>query len=188
MENTTRHSLNTQLVDRLLWFDGDSVMSSDQISNMMLKGADIPTGLCVDTITPELKQFNRLIPRANRILEKDSCRTPFDLSWNLPQEWLELDVYDHLAKQLKDQRVTGDDLMQKIDRINDEMDLYEHHDLINFLRTLVYIVNTLLNSDVPWGVGRGSGVSSYVLYLIGVHDVDSVEYELDIHDFLSPIS
>jgi DNA polymerase III alpha subunit len=35
-----------------------------------------------------------------------------------------------------------------------------------------------------WGIGRGSSVSSYVLYVLGVHDVDSYAYDLDIGDFL----
>ena len=37
---------------------------------------------------------------------------------------------------------------------------------------------------VLWGVGRGSRVASYVLYLIGVHRVDSLYYDLPIDEFL----
>ena len=35
-----------------------------------------------------------------------------------------------------------------------------------------------------WGVGRGSSVSSYVLYKLGVHRIDSLHYELDPTEFL----
>jgi DNA polymerase III alpha subunit len=35
-----------------------------------------------------------------------------------------------------------------------------------------------------WGVGRGSSVSSYVLYLLNVHRIDSIKYNLDYQDFL----
>jgi len=35
-----------------------------------------------------------------------------------------------------------------------------------------------------WGVGRGSSVSSYILYLIGVHKIDSIKYDLDYKEFL----
>jgi DNA polymerase III alpha subunit len=38
--------------------------------------------------------------------------------------------------------------------------------------------------DIVWGVGRGSSVASYVLYLIGVHKIDSLFFDLDIEDFL----
>jgi DNA polymerase III alpha subunit len=39
-------------------------------------------------------------------------------------------------------------------------------------------------NDIVWGVGRGSSVASYTLYLIGVHKIDSIKYELDINEFL----
>jgi DNA polymerase III alpha subunit len=39
-------------------------------------------------------------------------------------------------------------------------------------------------NNIVWGVGRGSSVSSYILYLIGVHKVNSILYKLDINDFL----
>jgi DNA polymerase III alpha subunit len=37
---------------------------------------------------------------------------------------------------------------------------------------------------IIWGVGRGSGVASHVLYLIGVHRINSLYYNLDIQEFL----
>jgi DNA polymerase III alpha subunit len=39
-------------------------------------------------------------------------------------------------------------------------------------------------NNVVWGVGRGSSVASYVLYLLGVHKIDSIKYNLDIEEFL----
>jgi DNA polymerase III alpha subunit len=37
---------------------------------------------------------------------------------------------------------------------------------------------------VVWGVGRGSSVASYVLFLIGIHKIDSLYYDLPIDEFL----
>ena len=37
--------------------------------------------------------------------------------------------------------------------------------------------------NIIWGVGRGSSVSSYILYLIGVHRINSIKYELDYKEF-----
>jgi DNA polymerase III alpha subunit len=39
-------------------------------------------------------------------------------------------------------------------------------------------------NNIIWGVGRGSSVASYVLYLLEVHRVDSMYYNLDIREFL----
>jgi len=47
-----------------------------------------------------------------------------------------------------------------------------------------YFVDTMQANNVVWGVGRGSSVASYVLYLIGVHKIDSIKYNLDWQEFL----
>ena len=39
-------------------------------------------------------------------------------------------------------------------------------------------------NHVIWGVGRGSSVSSYVLYKLGIHRIDSMFYDLDVEEFL----
>ena len=54
----------------------------------------------------------------------------------------------------------------------------------NLLRYMIYLVDFMRENDIVWGVGRGSSVASYVLYLIGVHKIDSLYYDLDIAEFL----
>ena len=66
----------------------------------------------------------------------------------------------------------------------EEIKIYKNLELMDVLATLIYIINTLVDNNIVWGVGRGSSVSSYVLYLIGVHDIDSFKYDLKIEDFL----
>jgi DNA polymerase III alpha subunit len=56
--------------------------------------------------------------------------------------------------------------------------------LFDLLRYLKYLVDTLKSNNMIWGVGRGSSVASYVLYLLGVHKIDSMFYDLDITEFL----
>ena len=56
--------------------------------------------------------------------------------------------------------------------------------MIELLHFMKYLVDTLRKNNVVWGVGRGSSVASYILYLIGVHKVDSIKYNLDINEFL----
>ena len=46
------------------------------------------------------------------------------------------------------------------------------------------MVDIMRKNNVVWGVGRGLSVASYVLYLIGVHKIDSLYYDLDIEEFL----
>jgi DNA polymerase III alpha subunit len=69
-------------------------------------------------------------------------------------------------------------------RVDLELQLYIQHGMLDLLFYLKYLVDTMRENNIVWGVGRGSSVASYVLYLLGVHKIDSIKYELDIHEFL----
>jgi len=73
------------------------------------------------------------------------------------------------------------------DRVNRELELYIKHGLYDVLHVMKYIVDTLRENNIVWGVGRGSSVASYVLYLIGVHKIDSIKYNLPIEEFFKEI-
>jgi DNA polymerase III alpha subunit len=73
------------------------------------------------------------------------------------------------------------------DRVSQELELYIKHGMYDVLHVMKYIVDTLRENNIVWGVGRGSSVSSYVLYLIGVHKIDSIKYKLPIEEFFKEI-
>ena len=62
--------------------------------------------------------------------------------------------------------------------------LFQEREAFDLLRYLKYLVDTMRKNNIVWGVGRGSSVASYVLYLIGVHKINSMYYDLDIAEFL----
>lgn len=96
--------------------------------------------------------------------------------WHMPEEYLSLDI----AQWLLDQCVTQAELQ----RVGQELLLYQERDLFPLLQQLKYMVDTWRANNVVWGVGRGSSVASYVLYLIGVHRINSIYYDLDVGEFL----
>lgn len=96
--------------------------------------------------------------------------------WYMPAEYKELDIASWLLEQC--------DTDSKLQRVAQELLLYQERDMFNLLRYLKYFVDTMRSHQVVWGVGRGSSVASYVLYLIGVHRIDSMYYDLDITEFL----
>lgn len=69
-------------------------------------------------------------------------------------------------------------------RVEQELELYDKYELLDVLRLCVFLVDKMREHKVVWGVGRGSSVASYVLYIIGIHKIDSVKYGLDIKEFL----
>jgi len=52
------------------------------------------------------------------------------------------------------------------------------------LQMLIYLVDVMRENKIVWGVGRGSACASYSLFLIGIHKVDSLKYNLNIKEFL----
>jgi DNA polymerase III alpha subunit len=104
----------------------------------------------------------------------------FDLSnqanWYIPDEYADMNI----AQWVLDQCKTDEELQ----RVGDELIKYLERDMFPMLRYLKYLVDTMKKHKVIYGVGRGSSVASYVLYLIGVHRINSLEYQLPIEEFL----
>lgn len=94
--------------------------------------------------------------------------------WFIPE-----DYYPNLVEMLYGMCETDE---QK-DRVNQELELFIKNGMYDVLHVMKYIVDTLRNNNIVWGVGRGSSVASYVLYLIGVHKIDSIKYNLPIEEF-----
>lgn len=69
-------------------------------------------------------------------------------------------------------------------RVLYELSLYESYNMTKLLRCMIWLVDYMQEHDIFWGLGRGSSVSSYCLYLIGLHLVDSIKYDLDVNEFL----
>lgn len=96
-------------------------------------------------------------------------------NWFMPDEYKQMDIEGYLVHVCP---------KQNYERLIEEIKLFRQHNMLDVLRYLKYFVDTMREHKIVWGVGRGSSVASYCLYLIGVHKVDSVKYKLDIREFL----
>ena len=100
--------------------------------------------------------------------------------WNMPQEYKQIDLHDYLFGRLPHQ----DKSTSEYKRMMEEYAEFEKRNMIPVLKFLIYFIDTLKQNKIVWGVGRGSSVASYILFLIGVHKINSIEYNLDIKEFL----
>jgi len=96
--------------------------------------------------------------------------------WFMPDKYKELDIAELVISRCA--------TPEQLQRCGEELLLYQERGLFNLLRYLVYVVDIMQDNHVIWGVGRGSSVSSYVLYLLGVHRINSMYYDLDAGEFL----
>lgn len=95
--------------------------------------------------------------------------------WFMPDEYQKMDIKGFLVNKCP---------KNNYQRLIDELDAYEARNMLDLLRWLKYFVDVCSKENIVWGVGRGSSVASYVLYLIGIHSIDSVKYNLDWQEFL----
>jgi hypothetical protein len=96
--------------------------------------------------------------------------------WFMPDSYRVLDIAQHVLDLC-----TTDAELQ---RTGQELLMYQERDLFDLLRYMKYLVDVMREHNVIWGIGRGSSVASYVLYLLGVHRVNSLYYDLDPGEFL----
>lgn len=99
---------------------------------------------------------------------------PTSRQWFIPNEYQHMDIEEFLVNQCPE---------ENYERLIEEINLFKKHDMVDVLKAMKYIVDTLRENNIVWGVGRGSSVSSYCLYLIGIHKIDSIKYNLPITEF-----
>lgn len=167
---------------------GEMIVSENDIVEHLYLGESIVSDIVVDD-SSWIEQYNSLMTTfdlADNVIPwheesnllsaefVDSC-VGID-GWYMPDAYKELDMY----KYLTDLCTTP----TQIERVATEYVEYEKRNMIPVLKFLVYFIETLEKNDVVWGVGRGSSVSSYILFLLRVHRIDSLKYDLDIKEFL----
>jgi DNA polymerase III alpha subunit len=96
--------------------------------------------------------------------------------WFMPDEYKELDI----VRFINNRELTH----EQRERVHEELEAFRERGMIPLLRYMCYLVDFMRENNIVWGVGRGSSVASYVLYIIGVHRIDSIQYGLDWREFL----
>lgn len=170
---------------------GQSWTTCDELFEMLYQNPDLNLGDFLVSFAQsdkeKLVEYNNSvktlyadIPLLKSIREIDQSVEDFHAekqsSWRMPNDYKQLDI----AKWLLDQCKSDSELQ----RVGQELLLFQERNLFDLLRYLKYLVDTLRKNNIVWGLGRGSSVASYALYLIGVHKINSLYYDLNIDEFL----
>lgn len=173
-------------------------MISDRFGNQFLESADIAeliysdryvepiaavSDLQVDLFNGQCKEVDEQYDQIKivtsstltSVKEYDKIKQAI---WFMPVEYKELDIHAFLID------AAPGDVERR--RVEYELERFEQRNLLDLLRYLVYLTVTMRANKIVWGVGRGSSLSSYCLFLIGIHKVDSIRYCLDFDEFLKP--
>lgn len=164
---------------------GQAILTSDNLRELLLQGKNIShlnvifdeeIRLFEEYQSALLSETITFLDAPEEVLTFDEFHQKCADEWVFPVVYQQIDVLSWLLDKCKTQ--------EEIDRVNDEYTLYKERDLIMLLRLFIFLVDYMRKNKFVWGVGRGSSVSSYILYLIGVHRVDSLKYGFDIRDYL----
>lgn len=162
---------------------GEMIFSEQDICELIMQGHNFEdlTNMIVDD-TVQISQWPDTIwsqpqfQQPTHDMPVDEFHALQQRHWHMPEEYKTLDIAEHVLSLCKTQ--------EELQRCGAELMLFQERDLFDLLRYLKYLIDTMRTNQIIWGVGRGSSVSSYVLYLLGVHRINSMYYNLDIKEFL----
>jgi len=166
---------------------GEMIFSEDDLCDLVMQGRNVlATKDVIVARTVDIEHMIRHIENPQDILTwtfpagEDQSVPEFDHirqnHWHMPSEYRDMDIAEYVLGLCQTQA--------QLQRVGEELLLFQEHDLFDLLRYLKYLVDVMTQNRVIWGVGRGSSVASYVLYLLGVHRIDSMFYDLDPREFL----
>lgn len=164
---------------------GEAYTTTDELYDILYENPDTDLSLFLVEDTEkfnsarkecwaEFSELLQYIPNTATSLEEFDKNNQSE--WWMPQEYRELDIARWVLEQCKTDA--------ELQRCGEELILFQERNLFPLLNFLKYLVDRMREEKVVWGVGRGSSVASFVLYLIGVHRINSLFYDLDPREFL----
>ena len=162
---------------------GDCVYSEDAVIDLLYQNPELDISkisTATDQYNKALKELDIELPELPIVAKRKEKLSQFDIAhysqWHMPESYTKIDVKKYLLDKCNTE--------EEKDRVLIEYKLFEDKGFTKVLQFLIYFVDTLRQNSVLWGVGRGSSVSSFCLFLIGVHKINPLLYNLDYREFL----
>lgn len=160
---------------------GQQILSEDDICDFYLSNPDKIITVClsdqlISNTNIEFSKYPNIIPYVEPNLSKQEFDKNKQQQWFMPKEYYNMDIALYVLSKCETEA--------ELQRAGEELFLFQERELFPLLRYLKYLVDTMRENNIVWGVGRGSSVASYVLFLLGVHRINSLYYDLSIDEFL----
>lgn len=75
-----------------------------------------------------------------------------------------------------------------VDRLEEEIDYFNRTNNAEMVIRVADLVQRFKEEGVVWGVGRGSACASVLLYILEVHDIDPLKYNIPFSELSKEIS
>ena len=169
------------LGDRTIYPDGTVICRQAALVERLYTGEDLAGVLCNDSEdADEWQQAMRLCDNNAEGPTAAVGEIYTDVNWY--DHWITPEPYRSidLHKWLSSDCVTE----EQQQRVTMELLEMQRRNMYPLIQHLIYCVDIWRKNGVVWGVGRGSSVCSYVLYLVGVNRINPLEHGLDLAEWL----
>jgi len=178
----------TKLFDvgaRYVLDDGSVVYTKDAAIEYVRDGGTL------DTLTVEydedIRRYEKISGKQLRRGRDDGQPGQLPASahvWNIPPGYENFDIVGLCYEELSSR---GINTPAYTDRLRIELDLFTKNQMLPLVVIIKALVDDFRQREVVWGVGRGSSCASLVLYLVGVHRVDPVRYDIELSEFFKEL-
>ena len=170
-----------KLKNRTILNDGTVICTEAAAVDILYQGNDL-SGVILDN-EQLVTEFNNANQRLDQDFETIFSSKTSNLQnidwyslWLTPKEYQNINVQEYCLSKCTTN-------VQR-NRVILEIELFEQRNMIPVLRHLIWMVDHMRQNKILWGVGRGSSVASYILFLIGINRIDPLRFNLDIREFL----
>jgi DNA polymerase III alpha subunit len=99
----------------------------------------------------------------------------YDRTWFTPPEYACMDLHAYVLMRCHTPTERA--------RATYELKLIDHLGVDHIFKHLIYLMDTWRSRNLVWGIGRGSSVSCFILYVIGLNRINPLDYDLDCEEF-----
>jgi DNA polymerase III alpha subunit len=170
--------MKTELKNRTLWYDGTNQVEPEDVPQLILDGVPL-SKIVVNSLNEDLETFNTLEDVEFPLNKTENC--VLGSEWNIPAQYKNIDLKEYILTKLIDRFPNADD--RYVRRLEEELHEISNRDVEDLFRTLIFVTETLLKSDTVLGVGRGSSCASLFLFVLGLHKVDPIRYNIPASEF-----
>ena len=177
------------LEDRYVLDDGSVVLRRKALLSCIRNG--IETGSLTAEKIKEVERHNKLSKAEKRITiavadDQPGVVPAWRYEWPTPEPWKSDNLVEFCLNRLARLGLAFED--RYIVRLAQEIAEIEEREMEGFIRHVWYVTADMDRRKVVRGVGRGSSCASLVLFLLGVHLVDPVLYDVPMTEFFKPVN
>ena len=173
--------MTIKLSNRIICDDGSVICSQSALTELLYTGGDL-SGIFCDDQDDETEWLN-----GHRVCDDFSDGPQYvstgqyaDINWY--EHWFTPEPYKSMDIERWCYEKCNSDLERE--RVLHELAEMKNRSMYSIIRHLIYCVDVWRTNGIFWGVGRGSSVCSFVLYLIGINRVNPLEYGLELREWL----